>query len=1051
MKTNLTPILRASALAAALGLAPLTAVWAQTAPAAPAPADEPLRLEVFTVTGSNIKRTELEKVLPVTVVDRDAIEVRDAQTPIDLLMALPQVVSVPLNETGTLGASARGDNSSISLRGLSTGNTLILLNGRRLAPHPISAAESSVPALSPNVAQLPNRGLDRIEVLRDGASAIYGSDAVAGVVNYMIRRDYRGAEFTARYGDTTEGGGREWRGTLLFGKDFGGGKGRFVTTFDVYDRGIIFNRDRKFSADADNTSRAPAPWDNYNTATQFFDRSTGSAYGNYTLGTVNAAGTFVGSRPAGVPATTASATGTVFFVPNAAGGVSFQPGTPSRVGVTRDYYYNLSANRVAQPESRRYTWFGSGEYDLSDRLTAFVDLNYYRALSTTYREPDQYAASTDKEIIVPISNPWNPFGSRFFSTTGAPNADGTPRLTGTPSVVKIQNKRFVDLPARVAEIDSEVYRVVAGLRGKLPGTWAWEGAVLYTKAKTTDDEANSTRESFLINAINQTDPARAFNPFGYNFAVQNGALVVTSPYANPASLASSLQQTFTRVGTSSIGSVDFRVTGEVFKLWGGNAISAAIGGEFRHETYTDARPPFGGLNPPNSGLDPTDNDFIALSPNPDTDAERDVTAGYVELVAPVVGRNFTLPLVRSLEFSASSRIEKYSDFGTARKPKVGATWRLVPALMARASYNEGFRAPNLAQLFTGELVRSTSSTDTYRSNVTLLPSDGSANRLERRSGNERLRPEEGRGKSVGVVIDVPWVKGLSVTADYWEINQLGIIDNTTGIADDNDALQVATQAALARGTPINSIDLGSGSANYQGNPNVVRLPVTQQDRDFFAAYNATRAPGNQKAVVGAIQFIRQTYYNKSRQFVNGFDFALTYRFPQTRLGRFAFNTEWTRMNAFFQNPKEGEPRDNRLWEDGAARWRGNAGLTWRHKEWGAGLSAYYVGSFQDTGATTTSTVYNALGRPSYISEVFDTGAVRYRYINSDSITYNTYVTYNHRGSKDGWLSNTSVRFGLVNLFNKEPPLNSDSRGYDTAVYAPMARGRTWSVQLTKKL
>jgi iron complex outermembrane receptor protein len=1030
-----------------------SAVLAQTVPAPGgigASSGAPLKLEAVSVTGSNLRRTEVEKVLPVSVVDRETIDARDAQTPVDLLAGLPQVVSVPLNETATLGATARGDNSAVSLRGLTSGNTLVLLNGRRLAPHPISAAENSVPALTPNVNQLPNRGVDRVEVLRDGASAIYGSDAVAGVVNYITRRDFRGTEITARFGQSDEGDAREWRGTVLFGKDFAGRKGRLVTTFDVYHRDALFTRDRDFSADADNTYRAPPPWDNFNANTNFFGRSSGTAFGNFTVGSVSAGGTFSGSRPTGIPASLASSNGTVFLVPNGNGGVAFATATPARVGTQRDYYYNINADRTIQPWSTRYSWFGSAEYDLSERLTVFGDFSYYDAKSKAYREPDAYAASTDKEIIVPATNPWNPFGTRFFSPTGTPNSDGSPRLTGTPSPVKLQNKRFMDLPVRVATVDSDVWRGVAGLRGKLPGSWSWEAAALYTKARTTDTESNTTRETLLMNAINQTDPALAFNPFGYTFAVQNGTVAVVAPYATPRSITSQFQQPFVRKGTTSIGSGDFHASGDVFTLWGGNTISAAIGAEFRHETYSDFRPPYAGLNPVGSGLDPADNDFIAFSPSPDTSAKRDVTAGYFETVIPVVGRKFTLPLVQSLEFSASGRIEKYSDFGTARKPKVGASWRLTPWLMARAGYNEGFRAPNLAQLFTGELTRSTPSVDTYRANVTLLPTDNSSNRLEKRSGNQNLRPEEARGKSAGVVVDVPFVKGLSFSADYWEINQLGVIDNTTGIPDDNDTLNAATQAALAAGQNINTIDLGSGTANYKGNPNVVRLAVTPQDRDLFAAYNATHGPADQRAVVGAIQFVRQTYFNKSRQFVNGFDFNLTYRVPQTRLGNFTFATEWTKLNSFYQVTKPGDPRDNRLWESGAAKWRGTGSVTWRNRSWGAALSAYYVGSYQDTFATTTASVYNTLGRPAYIAEVFDTGAVRYRYIVHDSITYNAHVSYAFHGRADSWLANTSVRLGVVNLTNREPPLTSDPRGYDTAVYNTLARGRTWSVELGKK-
>lgn len=1041
---------RLTALMGAFALASLTR--AQLAPASNASAaDEPVKLEVFTVTGSNLRRIETENSLPVSTINREALDARDAQTPIDLLASLPQVVSVPLNEASTLGAGARGDNSSVSLRGLSTGNTLVLLNGRRLAPHPISQAESSVPSLSVNVAQLPNRGVDRLELLRDGASSIYGSDAVAGVVNLIMRNDYRGTEVTGRYGVADEGSGNEWRGTVLFGRDLAGGKARVVTTFDVYHREAIFLRDRSFSADADLTKRAPAPWNDTANSTQFFNRSALTAYGSFTAGTLAANGTFTGARPTGAPATLASTTGAVFFVPNGSGGAAFKTTTPLRTGVERDYYYNLNDEQVIQPKSTRYSWYGGGEFDLTPTLTAFANLNYYRAISTTYRDTDGYSSTADARIIVPTTNPWNPFGTRFFSPTGAPNSDGTPRLTGTPSQVQLLSKRFMGFGSKHGDVDSQVYRGVFGVRGKLLQSWTWEAAALHSAAHTSDIEHPTTRESFIIDAINQTDPARAFNPFGYNFAVQNGTIAITTPYANPASIVAPLQQSFRRDGNTTIGSFDFRATGEAVSLWGGNKISAAVGGEWRRESYDDTRPPFAGLNPPGSGLDPTDNDFLALSPNSDTHALRSVWAGYVEAVVPLVGRQLQLPLVQSFEVNASARIERYSDFGTARKPKVGATWRLDRWLLARASYNEGFRAPNLAQLFTGELIRSTASTDTYRSPVTGLPTDASTLRQVRRGGNLSLRPEQARGKSAGVVVEVPWVKGLSFSVDYWEINQLGLIDQNTPIPDDLDALNAATQAALAKGTAINQIDLGSGTANYLGSPNVKRLAVTQQDRDLFAAYNATRAPGNQRAVVGGIQYTSETYFNKTRQFVNGFDYGLTYRLPRTAFGRFAVSTEWSRYNSFYQNPVVGAPRDVRLWENGAAKWRGNANLTWRGAAWGAGVGAYYIGSYQDTGATTSATTYANLGRPGYISEVFDTGLVRYRYIVHDSLSYNAYATYNYRGRADSWLANTSVRFGVVNIFNLEPPLTSNARGYDPTVYGTLARGRTYSLEISKKL
>ncbi|MDB6165548.1 MAG: hypothetical protein JWQ83_688 [Lacunisphaera sp.] len=1035
-------------------------IHAQLAPAEKK--DEPVVLQTFTVTGTNIKRLDQEKTLPVTVLDREGMEARDASQSSDLLTALPQVTGLPGNETATLGATARGDNATISLRGIPSSNTLVLLNGRRLAPHPISQSEAGVPTLSTNVNQLPNRGLDHIDVLRDGASSIYGTDAVAGVVNYITRRDFRGTELQLRFGETNYGDGQEYRATLTHGFDFADGKGRGMITADYYNRQAMFARDRDFSAEADNSYRAPAPW-NVSTNTTFNLRSATTEYGNYLLGTVTATDAFgnvtgfTGARPAGVPSTLAATAGTFFLAPNGTGGVQFLTATPSRAGVTHDYYWNNNAYRVIQPETKRTTIFASGEYDLSPRLTAFSDLSYYRANSLTFREPDGITQSTDGFIIVPATNPWNPFGTRFWSPTGAPNADGSARLTGTPSAVSITNKRLTDLMQRTATVTDDVYRGVAGVRGKLFSTWSWESAVLYSQAKVVDDEEGPSRKSKLVAAINQTDPALAFNPFTRTFAVVGGTLAVTGNYVNPESVQSTFRSDFARVGVTKLGSGDFQASGDLLPIWGGNAIGAAFGGEFRYEGYDDTRPAFAGLNPAGSGLDPTTNDFLGFSPNSDTHGTRHVSAGYAEVVVPVVGNKFHLPLVHSLELSASARYENYSDFGNTTKPKFGVNWRPLPWVMVRASYNEGFHAPNLAQLFTGTLIRTvTGSTDTYRSPVTGLPTDGPSNRRSVASGNPNLQPEESKGKSAGIVIEVPKIKGLSFAVDYWEIAQTNVIAASGSIADDNQALNVATQAALAAGQSIASIDLGSGTANYQGDGSVVRLAVTQADRDAFALFNSTRTPANQKAVVGAIDILRTTYFNKSSQFVNGFDFDLTYRFPAMTLGNFTFNTTWTKLVDFHAYNAAGASRTDLLWTNSASvggatpLWRGSATLSWRRKEWGAAISAYYIGDYSDSGATTTQSIADSLGDPKYIVPVFTNGSTVYRYRVSDSISYNANVSYRLR-TKNKWTNDTTIRLGVVNLLNAKPPLSSDSRGYDPAIYNLMARGLAWSVQLTKKL
>jgi outer membrane receptor protein involved in Fe transport len=1041
-----------------------SAAFAQTAPkpAAAATAEEPVKLESFTVTGSNIKRLDIEKVLPVTVFEAAQIEVRDAGQPSDLLTALPQVTGLPGNETATLGATARGDNATISLRGIASSNALILLNGRRLAPHPISQNEAGVPALSVNVNQLPNRGLDRVQVLRDGASSLYGTDAVAGVVNYDTMRRFRGSEISTRIGETKYHDGREWRVTLTHGLEFAQGKGRALLNADYYNRAAMNASQRAFAADNDHSALAPAPW-NVATNTTFNARSATTQYGNFLVGTPGATDqygsviAFTGARPAGVPATMASATGVFVLQPDGNGGAVFGTAAPSRAGVTRDYYWNNNAYRVIQPASGRTNVFTAVEYDLSDKLTLFGDASLYRAESKTIREMDGITQSTDGFIIVPATNPYNPFGTRFWSPTGAANPDGSLRLTGTPAAVSITNKRLSDLALRTDWVDDNVYRGVVGLRGKVFKTWSWESALLYSTARVIENEEGPDRKSLLIAALNQTDPAKAFNPFTRTFAVRNGALVATGDFTNPDSVTSTFRSSFIRSGITKLGSADFRATGELLPLWGGNVIGGAFGGEFRYEAYDDFRPPFAGLNPPGSGLDPTSNDFLGFSPNSDTHGNRHVAALYAEAVVPLVGREFKLPLVQSLELSASARRESYTDFGATTKPKYGVAWKPAAAVMVRASYNQGFHAPNLAQLFTGTLIRTvTGSTDTYRSIVTGAITDGPSNRRSVASGNRALQPEQATGKSGGFVVEVPFVKGLSVSVDYWEIRQKNLIGAGGGVADDTAALQAATQAALAKGTAIGAIDLGSGTPNYLGDPSVVRLPVTQADRDAFAAYNARQVAGNQRAVVGGIDILRTSYFNKSQQFINGFDFDISYRLPALPIGQFNLTTNWSYLNDFHAYTAAGAARTEYRGTNGAnvggatPVWRGSTSLSWRKKNWTAGLGHYYIGHYTDAGATVTAVQYADLGAPGYLQPVFNNGAYSYRYVVHDSNAYNLFVGY-RVPAQSRWLNGTSFRLGVNNLFDLKPPLSSDSRGYETGLYNVIARGRTYSLQITKKL
>jgi hypothetical protein len=252
------------------------------------------------------------------------------------------------------------------------------------------------------------------------------------------------------------------------------------------------------------------------------------------------------------------------------------------------------------------------------------------------------------------------------------------------------------------------------------------------------------------------------------------------------------------------------------------------------------------VNPPGSGaqfplLREGDNDFLALSPNVPIDAQQTVFATFVEVALPFVTRENSLPLLRALEVSLAGRYERFSIFGQATKPKAGLVWHPFSWLKLRSSIADSFRAPNLVQTNVAALKRQFSAADSYRSTVTNLPDDGSVQRTSFRQGNDNLQPEKSQTTSGGLVVEIPGVRGLSFTFDYFKINQNSVIQNrgaAATLSEDATLLQIATQAALAAGTPIDQIDLGSGTANYKGSNAVTRDPVTAEDRALFAAYNA---------------------------------------------------------------------------------------------------------------------------------------------------------------------------------------------------------------------
>jgi outer membrane receptor protein involved in Fe transport len=476
----------------------------------------------------------------------------------------------------------------------------------------------------------------------------------------------------------------------------------------------------------------------------------------------------------------------------------------------------------------------------------------------------------------------------------------------------------------------------------------------------------------------------------------------------------------------------------------------------RYETYSDKRATFVGVNPPGSGsqfplLREGDNDFLALSSNVPIDANQTIYAAFLETSLPFVTRENRVPLINALELTLAGRFEHFSIHGQTTKPKASLVWKPAQWLKLRGSVAESFRAPNLVQTNDTPLRRQIGADDPYRFEVTALPSDGTAQRTTFRQGNQNLQPEEANTWVAGFVLEVPKVRGLSVTFDYFKLNQNKVIENVgaaAAIDRDEVMLDLAMQAELAKGTPLAQIDLGSGTANYRGSNKVLRQAVSDADRAAFAEYNAR--PGVlRRAPVGEVVSVIDDYLNLSGRDIQGYEFGVQYRMPRTRFGQFTFTGEATHYVLRRSQNDESSPTLDELQRNGRTKWRANATVSWRQGPVSAGWFTSYFGSFVDTSAATTQPIYEALGRPDYIQVFDDNGITRYLLRVDPQFNHNAWISYRfERGHANRWLRGVTVRGGINNVFDKDPVLVDEQYGYQPGSFN--TRGRQFTMEVSKR-
>jgi outer membrane receptor protein involved in Fe transport len=986
--------------------------------------DAPVTVEDVVVVGSQIRGAKTTGALPVTIVNPEAMNAVAPVSSGDLFRTIPQVGDVAFNEQATGGVnSTRGDVSSVSLRGLGLGNTLLLINGRRVVLHPTSQAvtgivDSQVPVFGYNANTIPVSGLERLEVLRDGAAALYGSDAVAGVVNNVLKSDYDGAEFTVQYGGAEGTSQRELELSGIVGRDFQGGRGN-ISIFGSYsDRSRLYAKDLDYMSSSDRSRYAVGtPFEG---VAAFDGRSTSSAWGVF-----QAPASYGTIRSNGVAVTNASAmfhmqpsTNPGCQLASSTPGVCFDDGNITTAVADRNTRLDTARtfDRISTIASaERLNLFSFINYDLTEDLQFFGELGFYTAKTSDLGGSG--GVGTNAPITIPANAYWNPFGP-----VGSPNRLPGLNIPAEGVPLTITSYNIVDAGVREVAVTNYQYRFLGGLRGKL-GDWDWESAALYNWA-TAKDVSDNVSNTLFQRAVSGTTAA-AYNPFTGGDPANPS---VGDPTPNSEDIIGTFRIKGVRKSRTELALWDLKLSNpSLFTLPGDGNVGVAAGVEFRRETFHDDRDPRqdGTIMYTNAvtGLTYTD---TGSSLSPDVKGSRNVWSGYAEAVGLLVSPEREIPFIRSLEVQVAGRYENYSDIGSVAKPKVAGSWDVVEGVRLRTSWSQGFRAPNLEVINLTFLERSQGGRDYLFCEADLrarrISSFAQCNRpsalVRQMIGNPDLKPEESESFSYGAVLTPPLPAGFgtaTITIDRWKIEQ----KNAVGLINAQDAVN------------LDYLYRVRGSRN----PLVQRLAPTADELALFA--------GTGLAPAGQLLNMQLTFENFLPITVEGLDINLDYRLRDTPLGSFSVSVNAAKLIRYYMAPG---PVGEELAE-GQAAGEINAGVPltaggdfvakngrpkWRYSvnaTWSAG--PYRVGAFvKYTDAVDIIDVIDAQTHP---------------WVLKSQTTVNLYGQYQFEGD-DTIFSRSQIQVGVRNLFDKDPPLHP-SNGYLASLYQPQAR--YWYASLKK--
>ncbi|MFM5893737.1 MAG: TonB-dependent receptor domain-containing protein [Novosphingobium sp.] len=1010
LRTLARVILGSSASLVVLAASP---ALAQTSTAAAA-SDDAQPGAAIVVTGSRIKQDPGKSALPLTIIRTEDLSREGISNPEQLISFLASngngADNLASNSDVVTGAQ-RGTNglSSANLRGQGASATLVLLNGRRVAAHGLSGS-------AVDVNQIPLAAIDRVEVLKDGASAIYGTDAIGGVINFITKKNFKGLDLTGFVDFTDAGDAPIYRlsGTAGYGDLNEQGFNVMVSVSKSWN-GALFGRDRDFVNG--NQPNRGLSIDTRGTpiATVFPLNASGAGVGIMQGGTLfgNTTGALTNLTIGGVRMNGGV---NVLDLPGGAGcgsvdgGLAYDEVLWNTPGAALACSWDTGRAATLQQPIDTLTYYGRATAKLGDH-ELYAEVTGSDANSSKIFSNNQYTSSLSTVSSLPIAYPLN-------AQTAATYNDIYDRLAAVLPGIGAVGDRTVDAVGRYGlpmtfrwrciacgpreyQTETKTFRAAMGLEGPIGGSWEYRVGGSYAESQATSvlgsgyhfrgvfpNQAAATASGIAGALVGQADPRAPTAPGAsapgivglFNSGILNPFSVIQTPQAMAALDAVSAKGTRLYGGKYTLWQADASITGELFALPGG-MVSVALGVDYRREGYG-----FDG----STAADPSKSaDIFNVAfdnVNQLKKVHRDVKAAYAEVLVPVFD---------VLELTGAVRVDDYTGFGSTVNPKFTAKLQPIDQIMFRASYGTGFRVPTFNQIFNG--VTQSPNPGSSLTDPTTCPVGGVVNVTpgcaaitpdSLSGGNLNLGPETSKQYSAGVVVRP--TSRISLSADYWNIavdNVIGSITIPQLFANIGSFPDRITRT----GGVITLVDLRTGNFGSRRTSGI----------DFSARASVPAMNGTLSA---------------------GFDATLLL----TKKEKLLPNLPYTNLRGIFS-----------LSGDLGLKWKHNAFISYNKGGFTVTFSQIYRGGYINFGLPNSLTGPNlSATRPDY------------------NPTVKAYHIYNFTVSEKVG-SHFLMTLGVKNLFNTDPPfaITYDSNTGSGSSWEPRVadpRGRAFTVQVETK-